>query len=102
MIRRPPRSTLFPYTTLFRSEIPEGRGVTQDRVTDCPVPDFRVAVIVTVPELPCWMLAGPLFDNEKAHGTKPTTSPTLMASFVSTNRAPVTWRLYEPGATEEA
>src|SRR3989441_4410164 len=23
MIRRPPRSTLFPYTTLFRSEIPE-------------------------------------------------------------------------------
>src|SRR2546428_10284443 len=26
MIRRPPRSTLFPYTTLFRSE-----GVVQDR-----------------------------------------------------------------------
>src|SRR3712207_9316129 len=25
MIRRPPRSTLFPYTTLFRSEEPEGR-----------------------------------------------------------------------------
>src|SRR2546430_4420463 len=24
MIRRPPRSTLFPYTTLFRSQIPEG------------------------------------------------------------------------------
>src|SRR2546426_5325245 len=24
MIRRPPRSTLFPYTTLFRSEIPLG------------------------------------------------------------------------------
>src|SRR2546427_7534258 len=23
MIRRPPRSTLFPYTTLFRSEFPE-------------------------------------------------------------------------------
>src|SRR3989442_2063653 len=26
MIRRPPRSTLFPYTTLFRSEIPVRRG----------------------------------------------------------------------------
>src|SRR2546430_10370105 len=26
MIRRPPRSTLFPYTTLFRSEIGPGRG----------------------------------------------------------------------------
>src|SRR5258708_37618770 len=27
MIRRPPRSTLFPYTTLFRSYCPEGRRV---------------------------------------------------------------------------
>src|SRR2546423_4627086 len=26
MIRRPPRSTLFPYTTLFRSGRPAGRG----------------------------------------------------------------------------
>src|SRR3989442_11074597 len=26
MIRRPPRSTLFPYTTLFRSLRPAGRG----------------------------------------------------------------------------
>src|SRR2546422_9820958 len=32
MIRRPPRSTLFPYTTLFRSETgdaPRGRGVRE-------------------------------------------------------------------------
>src|SRR5690554_7789698 len=27
MIRRPPRSTLFPYTTLFRSEIGSVRGL---------------------------------------------------------------------------
>src|SRR5690348_18203486 len=26
MLRRPPRSTLFPYTTLFRSAQPGGRG----------------------------------------------------------------------------
>src|SRR5439155_24762944 len=26
MIRRPPRSTLFPYTTLFRSRVPAGGG----------------------------------------------------------------------------
>src|SRR5260221_2103688 len=40
MIRRPPRSTLFPYTTLFRSGIDDGvvagsavdRGVAADRV----------------------------------------------------------------------
>src|SRR5256885_12155617 len=29
MIRRPPRSTLFPYTTLFRSEAEVGIGVEQ-------------------------------------------------------------------------
>src|SRR2546426_11073387 len=29
MIRRPPRSTLFPYTTLFRSRRPGGRAVTE-------------------------------------------------------------------------
>src|SRR3712207_8225647 len=28
MIRRPPRSTLFPYTTLFRSYMPETAGFT--------------------------------------------------------------------------
>src|SRR3712207_9481830 len=33
MIRRPPRSTLFPYTTLFRSEHPgRGREVERGRV----------------------------------------------------------------------
>src|SRR3712207_7754398 len=28
MIRRPPRSTLFPYTTLFRSDVTGGAAVT--------------------------------------------------------------------------
>src|SRR3712207_9135447 len=31
MIRRPPRSTLFPYTTLFRSHAPEARNVDPPR-----------------------------------------------------------------------
>src|SRR2546425_12809991 len=30
MIRRPPRSTLFPYTTLFRSDLTERRNVLID------------------------------------------------------------------------
>src|SRR5260370_18357173 len=36
MIRRPPRSTLFPYTTLFRSRVPEDRleGVGVDHVLE--------------------------------------------------------------------
>src|SRR2546426_5350371 len=29
MIRRPPRSTLFPYTTLFRSQVSEGLSAAQ-------------------------------------------------------------------------
>src|SRR2546430_14755424 len=33
MIRRPPRSTLFPYTTLFRSEIPIAHLQVNDRGT---------------------------------------------------------------------
>src|SRR2546422_4269825 len=31
MIRRPPRSTLFPYTTLFRSMDPDGSGRPGER-----------------------------------------------------------------------
>src|SRR5260221_5622871 len=34
MIRRPPRSTLFPYTTLFRSLLDQGLGVEDDRVVE--------------------------------------------------------------------
>src|SRR5258707_11591850 len=30
MIRRPPRSTLFPYTTLFRSDVEHRRGMQVD------------------------------------------------------------------------
>src|SRR5256885_12992238 len=39
MIRRPPRSTLFPYTTLFRSigEGAEGSGLVADGCADFPI-----------------------------------------------------------------
>src|SRR3712207_8082302 len=39
MMRRPPRSTLFPYTTLFRSFVPPGKGrATLQRFRDALVP----------------------------------------------------------------
>src|ERR1039457_7560214 len=38
MIRRPPRSTLFPYTTLFRS------GSTPSSVSMAPIPDWLKSV----------------------------------------------------------
>src|SRR3712207_9384375 len=40
MIRRPPRSTLFPYTTLFRSERPNGLAVGLPD-PHCPLPCHR-------------------------------------------------------------
>src|SRR2546425_8844485 len=38
MIRRPPRSTLFPYTTLFRSHVPRLRARVRDQGPVVPVP----------------------------------------------------------------
>src|SRR6266478_7115458 len=39
MIRRPPRSTLFPYTTLFRSVSRSGKAPAAARCAEIP-PDF--------------------------------------------------------------
>src|SRR3712207_8056302 len=47
MIRRPPRSTLFPYTTLFRSELDDPRGaqVADHRPQQMGVDGLVVAVV---------------------------------------------------------
>src|SRR2546429_1024937 len=49
MIRRPPRSTLFPYTTLFRSapEVARAEGNTTYRLVRRTVADGREEVIVS-------------------------------------------------------
>src|SRR3712207_8165651 len=45
MIRRPPRSTLFPYTTLFRSTL-TNRGVADDSIDVAWVPGaFEIPLI---------------------------------------------------------
>src|SRR5256885_17023153 len=54
MIRRPPRSTLFPYTTLFRSEaLKRGRDLIAERaktadviITTAQVPGRRAPVLM--------------------------------------------------------
>src|SRR3989442_5083409 len=48
MIRRPPRSTLFPYTTLFRSQMP-----SRCLVDACDPAHAQPAGIVCVPAYPC-------------------------------------------------
>src|SRR5438034_8029519 len=43
MLRRPPRSTLFPYTTLFRSDSRRGRAARRLRLPDQAVRPRRAA-----------------------------------------------------------
>src|SRR2546426_3122523 len=46
MIRRPPRSTLFPYTTLFRSPMTSGRTVAHVTCLGCGCACDDIAVVV--------------------------------------------------------
>src|SRR3712207_8894401 len=50
MIRRPPRSTLFPYTTLFRSGGPLGGALVRSGTAAAP---GRTAVGAARPQHPC-------------------------------------------------
>src|SRR3712207_7623932 len=46
MIRRPPRSTLFPYTTLFRSEDLAGVGQGTDRALEVGQAGVQLPLVV--------------------------------------------------------
>src|SRR3712207_859834 len=91
MIRRPPRSTLFPYTTLFRSqrrmsrrELPArspgrarparraGSSAEQGRQANCWQPASRLG---------CWAL-GPLVRYETSHGVGASPKATDAASNI--------------------
>src|SRR3712207_8619577 len=50
MIRRPPRSTLFPYTTLFRSGdgLPRLVGFRNERVSESEFGGFAQALLATL------------------------------------------------------
>src|SRR3712207_8215902 len=55
MIRRPPRSTLFPYTTLFRS-LMQRHGYTQEAVGRViGKPRTTVGEIIALNALPSWL-----------------------------------------------
>src|SRR5260370_25449867 len=57
MIRRPPRSTLFPYTTLFRSELLHlGRWYPAAEVVDAENVGDVVAVVADAQPLTCGQL----------------------------------------------
>src|SRR3712207_7365742 len=74
MIRRPPRSTLFPYTTLFRSVqrvgvVGPGAGVDHDPAARFCLPHVadHLALMVGLPELEVHLwepIAQPLLDRK--------------------------------------
>src|SRR2546430_4382590 len=51
MIRRPPRSTLFPYTTLFRSALPRHGSVYTMTMINVPVPGKATPYSLAIVEL---------------------------------------------------
>src|SRR2546430_12977478 len=61
MIRRPPRSTLFPYTTLFRSRL------IQEQPVDQRVRQLVFAAGLDVQRVGLQDLLGALFDRSEEH-----------------------------------
>src|SRR3712207_7104277 len=59
MIRRPPRSTLFPYTTLFRSRHQPNDGRRADIAL--PADDFIAAAVIDEPVHRQLGVSGPVF-----------------------------------------
>src|SRR2546426_3499134 len=82
MIRRPPRSTLFPYTTLFRSPLGERLGCAAVQIADDRDHRARGAVAVARSEehtselqSPCNLVCRLLLEKKKTpHRARRTTS----------------------------
>src|SRR3989441_6377317 len=61
MIRRPPRSTLFPYTTLFRSHAEETASLARKLDVGAAQPYRSIAEMVADPRVGAVWLCGPNF-----------------------------------------
>src|SRR2546422_11466923 len=88
MIRRPPRSTLFPYTTLFRSHAVEGVVVALQRDRRA----HRAEIVAEVERVSGRLDAG---KNARAHGSQPNQGQT---TFFSAKKDPSTSRGFSPAA----
>src|SRR2546428_10211000 len=65
MIRRPPRSTLFPYTTLFRSYREIAALERQTGNTDAALADFRKAVALDPSDAKSLAQIGEILDRDR-------------------------------------
>src|SRR2546430_17413138 len=92
MIRRPPRSTLFPYTTLFRSLTgsgPGGRVVRRDLETAAARPAATVSASAPVAPVPPPPSPPPLSPTgSPAEDVPPTQTPTPNAHRLATAPRP--------------
>src|SRR3712207_8541052 len=70
MIRRPPRSTLFPYTTLFRSLLYGGHLYLQGDVSIGTIIEFNAYVIML--QMPFMMLGFLMMMGQRAADRKST------------------------------
>src|SRR5258708_3272780 len=80
MIRRPPRSTLFPYTTLFRS-VPVGLGAGLGAVVDVE-PQHVAHVVERVPLVELVLLAQRLFRRQDRKSTRLNSSHQIISYAV--------------------
>src|SRR3712207_9589747 len=87
MIRRPPRSTLFPYTTLFRSL--DHTGVRMELQPAAPASGATVEVSSDIP--------GSRFDDDEGTGSASRWAPAEISSRTSATRATTT----APARSEE-
>src|SRR5436189_4521773 len=76
MIRRPPRSTLFPYTTLFRSYYDRGWGVEEDqkkaqywltKAAESGTEPFRSEEHTSELQSPMYLVCRLLLEKKKKH-----------------------------------
>src|SRR5260221_8968538 len=64
MIRRPPRSTLFPYTTLFRSPPSRALSIPARSSPESPGPRSGCAPVAATPHI---LIVGPDFPRSEEH-----------------------------------
>src|SRR5258708_22020030 len=84
MIRRPPRSTLFPYTTLFRSSstrVPVRAGLLGSAINPCKV-TMRSEEHTSELQSPDHLVCRLLLEKKKQKNNRETHDETLKASDV--------------------
>src|SRR5256885_10604415 len=96
MIRRPPRSTLFPYTTLFRSALqlggPRIRLVSEDlgQELECVDSGGRSEEHTSELQSPCNLVCRLLLEKKKKEESNIMTYHKKSAQSVATNRGDMT------------